>query len=148
MKQIIETKMVEQTTVTFVADDGKVFTGNNAEKECKEHERRLDTDKLKRKFEKLKREYIRFPFGDFSGNDEYYIVHLNDENDLQTVVDYEAGMNSRWFDDYVSEQTFAFPCDVLIQVTESYIDAYDEETIQNCINELKEATIKLENFAK
>lgn len=29
MTKYVETKLVEQTTVKFVAEDGKVFTGDN-----------------------------------------------------------------------------------------------------------------------
>lgn len=62
MKEIRETKLVEQTTVKFIAVDGKEFTN---EKECLTYERRLDEGRVKRAFEKLIKEKFSFDFVDF-----------------------------------------------------------------------------------
>ena len=45
MKEIRTIKMVEQTEVKFVADDGKEFIGENAERDCRDYERQKDKKK-------------------------------------------------------------------------------------------------------
>ena len=61
MKEIKETKLVEQTTVKFIATDGKEFMGENAEKDCAEYEKRLHMEEIEKRFVNLDRKEIAFP---------------------------------------------------------------------------------------
>ena len=86
MKEIRETKLVEQTTVKFIAVDGKEFTN---EKECLAYERRLDREKVTRAFEKLVKEKFRFDFINyFIGGNTFYLLDLKNVEDFYTVEDY------------------------------------------------------------
>lgn len=90
MKQIIEIKMVEQKTVRFVANDGKEFIGENAEHECATYERRLDTEKVKKAFERLDIKPIQMPFIEFWYGDygRMWQVTLNNKQEYYALVDY------------------------------------------------------------
>lgn len=50
MKEIIETKFVEQRTVKYVADDGREFDN---ERDCRSYELSKDRDKIKLMYESL-----------------------------------------------------------------------------------------------
>lgn len=123
MKQIIETKLVEQRTEKFVADDGTEFIGEGAEQKCRDYERRKDADKCKKEFEKLNPVYLDFPFTDWSGDCSIYKVHLKNNSDLIKVIDYEENCSGSWFDNYLTEKTYHYPCDVIVYVSDNYIDA-------------------------
>lgn len=86
MKEIRETKLVEQTTVKFIAVDGKEFTD---EKECLAHERRLDRARVNKAFEKLIKEKFSFNFINwFIGDNNFYLLDLERAEDFYTVEDY------------------------------------------------------------
>lgn len=95
MKEIRETKLVEQTTVRYIACDGKEFTD---EKECVVYERRLDKEKTEKEFKKLKPIKLDFPFMDVGGYVEAaYLITFKSEADFDTAVDYYAS-KSQWMD--------------------------------------------------
>ena len=50
MKEIRTIKFVEQTEVKFVADDGREFIGENAERDCRDYERTQDRKKVEQAF--------------------------------------------------------------------------------------------------
>lgn len=90
MKQIIETKLIEQTTVKFIAKDGKEFTGDQAENQCLIYERRLDFKKVEDAFKRLRPVILPIPFIEWLVGDEYSVdlVTLNNPSDFDTMVDY------------------------------------------------------------
>ena len=122
MKQIIETKLVEQRTEKFVADDGTEFIGEGAEQKCKDDERRKDTEKCKKEFEKLNPVYLDFPFAGWGNECIVYKVHLENSGDLTKIIDYEEQNAGDWFDNYLTERTYNYPCDVIIYGCENYVD--------------------------
>ena len=117
MKEIRETKLVEQTTVKFIAVDGKEFTN---EKECLTHERRLDEGRVKRAFEKLIKEKFSFDFVNFfMGENNFYILDLERAEDFYTAEDYFTINNK--FDIYLTEPN-KFPATILVFEHSDYVD--------------------------
>ena len=89
MKEIRTIKMVERTEVKFVADDGKEFIGENAEKECKAYERRMNEDVIKKEFNKLNGVKISIPAVNlFYDEAEFWKITLNSKKDYITMTDY------------------------------------------------------------
>jgi hypothetical protein len=89
MKEIRTIKMVEQTEVKFVADDGKEFVGENAERECRDYERTRDEEKVKQAFERLDAVKLNMPFISwFSDDYEFWRVVLNSKSDFVAMMDY------------------------------------------------------------
>lgn len=117
MKEIRETKLVEQTTVKFIAVDGKEFTN---EKECLEYERRLDKAKVTRAFNKLVKEKFRFDFINyFIGNNTFYLLNLKNAEDFYTAEDYFIINNS--FDvDLTAPKKY--PAKILVFEHNVYVD--------------------------
>lgn len=117
MKEIRETKLVEQTTVKFIAVDGKEFTN---EKECLTHERRLDQGRVKRAFEKLIKEKFSFDFINyFMGDNNFYILDLERREDFYTVEDYFTINN--YFDIDLTEPE-KFPAKIIVFDHSDYVD--------------------------
>ena len=94
MKEIREIKLVEQTTIKFVANDGKEFDN---EKDCATYERRLDEEKCKKAYDRLHAKWIDIPFIDANGECMVDLITLESEKDFDTVVDYFITQN-RWTD--------------------------------------------------
>lgn len=141
MKEIRETKLVEQTTVKFVADNGKEFIGENAERDCKRYERQCDEDRVIRVFEKLDSKFLSIPFIEqFYGNEASLIaVKLNSKADYIALVDYLEVCNNGW-DTRIIEPT-EYPCNKII--TKGCEWAYDyngdlEENLRQTLNQLTE----------
>ena len=89
MKEIRTIKMVEVTDVKFVADDGKEFVGENAERECKDYERTRDVAKVKKAFERVDMVEINTPFIEwFVGECTLFKVQLNSKADFVAMNDY------------------------------------------------------------
>lgn len=65
MKEIRTIKMVEQTEVKFIADDGTEFVGENAERDCWEYERQRSECKVKDAFNRLDAKRIDMPLIDW-----------------------------------------------------------------------------------
>lgn len=101
MKEIRETKLVEQTTVRFIACDGKEF---NNEKDCMSYERRLDKDKLKKEYEKLHPIFLPFPLIDYAGTCSAELITVKSEEDFDTIVDYYKSLSS-YMDTYSLEDS-------------------------------------------
>ena len=141
MKQIIETKLVEQRTEKFVADDGTEFMGEGAEQKCKDYERRKDTEKCKREFEKLNPVYLDFPFANWGDECIVYKVHLENRGDLTKIIDYEENCSGDYFDNYLTEIKLNYPCDVVVYSNDNYVDAVTD--IQNIIDRMTKTLEKL-----
>ena len=129
MIKYVETKMVEQTTVKFVAEDGKVFTGDNAERECAEYERTKNKNKVEEEFKKLRPKYIEIPLLDwFYGCDaEIISVDVKDEIELETTVkDYFTIKNPGYmdFEGFYSKKPTTFPCNIILVSGCEWVDVY------------------------
>lgn len=90
MTKFVETKMVEQTTVKYVADDGKEFVGESAKLECECHERRANRTKVEKAFKRLNATELSIPFIEFFYGDESGLlqVELTSKADYYTLIDY------------------------------------------------------------
>ena len=98
MKEIRETKMVEQTTVKYVADDGKEF---EKDYECRIYEEQKNRAFLKAKVDRFMTE-IKMPIFDWL----YYRIYKVDIKDKEgninkdAVVDLFAYFDGLWYNGY------------------------------------------------
>lgn len=100
MKEVITIKMVEQTTVKYVADDGKEF---NKEFECKGYELSKRSKEVQNRFELLDRTNVIFPIIDeYKSEGCMYKITFNNREDLNAFVDYYV--LNRYYMDYVMDQ--------------------------------------------
>ena len=89
MKEIREIKMVEQVSVKFVADDGKEFVGENAERRCYDYERTRNEKSVKEAFERLDAKEIDMPIVSWHCDAaETWKIVLNSKQDYFAMTDY------------------------------------------------------------
>lgn len=113
MKEIREIKMVEQVSVKFVADDGREFIGENAERDCRDYERTRDAKKVEEAFERLDAVEMEMPMLDwFCSESEVWKVKLDSKKDYYTVVDYFKVV--RYCCDNYTEMPKEFPCTMIV----------------------------------
>lgn len=124
MKHLIETKMVEQKTEKWFADDGKEFDN---ETDCIVYERRKNEEKIVKEFKKLKPQFLDIPILDwFMGTDaEIVSVNLKDELDFIAVEDYFA-IKSPYMDmcSLIEKKPTEYPCNVLLVSGYEWVDIY------------------------
>lgn len=112
MKEIRETKLVEQTTVRFIANDGKAF---ETEHECLNYERRLDEKKVEKEFKKIAKE-IKTPFLTwYMPEVATWLVSLKNAEDFEKVVDYCVMMDD-WNGEsaYIKDEPTEYPCKMFV----------------------------------
>ena len=135
MKEIRETKLVEQTTVRFIANDGTEFMD---EQECIIYERRLNKEKLEKEYKKLNPIEITIPFLDW---DPMWVtkITLKTEADFDTVVDYFES-TSRWMDTcgLTENKPAEFPATMLIANGEEWVNV-PSETVEDVKRDLLKA---------
>ena len=133
MKEIRETKLVEQTTVKWVANDGKEFS---TEIDCAAYERRCDAEKCEKEYKKLRPKFLDIPFVDWSGTCTVEVVTMETESDFDIVVDYFASL-SRWMDlsDLVENKPKEFPCTKVIASGEEWVQ-FAYWSVEDVKNEL------------
>lgn len=85
MKEVRETKLVEQTTVKWFSDDGKEF---DSELACKNYERGLRGASVEAAYESLRVAELEFPLQDWSGEWFVDLLKLESYDDYRTVMDY------------------------------------------------------------
>lgn len=113
MKEIRTIKMVEQTEVKFVADDGKEFVGENAERDCKDYERTCDKKKVEAAFERVDFIELEMPFINwFSDEQGFYKAILNSKSDFVAMMDYFNVVWNVWDND-INEPT-AYPYTMIV----------------------------------
>jgi hypothetical protein len=131
MKEIRTIRMVEQTEVKFIADDGKVFIGDNAERECKDYERRLNDEKVVNEFKKLKPKYINIPLIDWVGCEtEIISINIKDEIDFDiTIKDYFHRKSPEWMDltAFETKRPKEFPCNFVFVSGCEWVDIFGSE---------------------
>lgn len=135
MKEIRETKLVEQTTVRFIANDGTEF---KEEKECAAYERRLNKEQVEKEYKKLNPIEIDIPFADWQ---PMWLtkVTLKTEADFDTVVDYFESL-SGYMDTWGlgEHKPKEFPATVLIANGEEWV-SITTKTIEEVKQELLKA---------
>ena len=141
MKEIRITKMVEQTEVKFVADDGMEFIGANAEQECKIYERTQNEEKVVNEFKKLKPKWITVPLVDWvgCGENEVISVTVNDEIEFDTTVkDYYYIKSPTYMDfsAFESKKPTSFPANIIL------VSGYEWVDIFGSAEDFKEALMK------
>ena len=126
MKEIRTIKMVEQTEVKFVADDGKVFIGDNAESECVTYERQRSKVKVEAAFNRLDAKRIDIPMIDWycEAGDTWKIV-LESKRDYLAMVDYFMVCEG-CCDNYTDEPK-EYPCTVIVQKGWECFSDYHED---------------------
>jgi hypothetical protein len=105
MKEIRTIKMVEVTEVKFVANDGKEFTGNNAERDCRDYERTSDRNRVESAFKRINFVPIDAPLIDWLDSEQgLHKVYLADRSDYVAMMDY---FNVFWdvFENRIEEPT-------------------------------------------
>ena len=105
MKEIRITKIVEQTTITFEANDGNQFTGENAERECKNYEMQLNKELCETEFKKLKPIFLNNSILGWFGGDgsqQFIIVNLKDQYDFDCLRNY-CESKSKYMEFYIDE---------------------------------------------
>lgn len=141
MKQIIREEMVKQTTTLFVADDGKEFTGENAERECRNYEAQIHHDETEKKFKPLVLAEFSDPFADWMGETWNYIVRFESAADYWTMRNYFSGSNN--WNEVDIEEPKEYPVTMLVMYNgDSYYEqiknpAYFLEKTVNVVNNLK-----------
>ena len=141
MTKVIETKMVEQTTVKFIAEDGKEFVGDFAEVECKSYELYKNRNKVADKFMRLCPVTLIPNITEWvNSNAIYRLIRLETERDFEETlmeyaeVDFEDSYNLR------EAKPKSFPCDVVLFEDDGYIGIYG--TKEKFISELEDTLQK------
>lgn len=139
MKHYVETKLVEQKTEKWFADDGKEFDN---EKDCVVYERRKNEEKVVKDFKKLKPQFLNIPILEwFYGSDaEVVSVKLKDEYDFDIVQDYFA-IKSSWMDlsSMVEKKPTEYPCELVFASGCEWVDIYGtKDDLKNNFKELME----------
>lgn len=113
MKEIRTIKMVEQTEVKFIANDGKEFVGENAEQRCATYERQKNEAQVKAEFERLDAVEIKMPMLDwFCCESEVWKIKLESKKDYYTMTDYFKVV--KYCCDNYTEMPKEFPCTMII----------------------------------
>ena len=138
MKHLVETKMVEQKTEKWFADDGKEFDN---EKDCVVYERRKNEEKVVKEFKKLKPQFLNIPILDWYYGDDAEVVSVNlkDECDFIAVEDYFAIKSSYMDMSGLIEKPIEYPCNILIVSGYEWVDIYGtKDDLKNQLKELME----------
>jgi hypothetical protein len=140
MKEIRETKLVEQTTVKWVANDGKEFS---TERDCAAHERRCDTEKCEKEYKKLHPKYLDIPYIDWCGNCTVEIVTMESERDFDVIVDYFASVSDYMdISDLERSKPTEFPCAKVVVSDEGYV-TFSNWSTEEVKNKLLDAANKI-----
>ena len=126
MKEIRTIKMIEQTEIKFVADDGKEFVGDNAERNCRDYERTCSKRKVEEEFKRVDFKELKMPFVNWFGDEwSYYRAVLNSRRDYVAMMDY---FNVVWnvYDNDIKEPT-SYPYTMTISYSCDYVCEYNRD---------------------
>ena len=137
MKEMRTTKMVEVTDVKFVADDGKEFVGENAERDCRDYERTKDQNRVKKAFDRVDCTNLNLSFAQWLGDYSVYKVKLNSKSDFVAMMDY-FNVVEGVYDNYMREPA-AYPHTMIVISSDSYVDEYTG----NLLDEFQKAIAQL-----
>lgn len=138
MKEIREVKLVEQTTVRFVADDGKEFIGENAERDCRDYERTCNREKVETAYKRLDATDIDSSFLQYFGDYGLTRVVLNSKADFVAMMDY---FNVVWqvYDNSIEEPK-EYPYTMMVASGYDWVAEYSynlKEQLQKALDQLK-----------
>ena len=123
MKEIRTIKMVEQTEVKFVADDGKEFIGEHAERDCMDYERTRDEKKVKQAFDRLDAVELKMPFVDwFSDDNGFWKILLNSKSDYVAMMDYFKVCRGAYTSEI--EEPATYPYTMIVSESYEYVCEY------------------------
>lgn len=126
MKEIRTIKMVEQTEVKFVADDGKEFIGENAEIECRDYERTRDEKKVKEAFERLDTIELKMPFVEWWSDDNgFWKILLNSKSDFIAMKDYFKVVRNVY--DFSIDAPKEYPYMMIVSESYDYVCEYTRD---------------------
>ena len=138
MKEIRTIKMVEQTEVKFVADDGKEFVGENAERDCRDYERQSNRKKVEERFDRLNGVRVNVPVVNwFSEEADVWRITLNSKDDYYSVIDYFKVVEC-CYDDYMKMPN-EFPYTMTIIKGYEWVDEYTgnlKEELEKALEQL------------
>lgn len=135
MKEIRTIRMVEQTEVKFVADDGREFL---TEMECRDYERQADESKVREAFDRLDVTKISLPVLDwFQDGIELWQVTLNNKSDFVALMDY-IKVIEKPYDNYIKEPV-SYPCTKIVTLDGDWVSEYErdlKEELQKALAQL------------
>lgn len=135
MKEVITVKMVEQTTVKYVADDGKTF---DKEVECKRYELEKRTNEVKKRFGCLDKTSVDIPVIDgYKGEGCVYKITFYNREDVNALVDYY--IVHRFYMDYVYDQVEkikSFPYTTIVDEGYDSICFLDEDILRRDVEKM------------
>lgn len=138
MKEIRTIKMVEQTEVKFVADDGKEFIGEHAERDCRDYERTRDQKKVEEAFKRLDAVELKMPFLSWWSDDNgFWKILLNSKGDYVAMMDYFKVVRDV-YDSGIEEPT-EYPYTMIVSESYDYICEYKKdikEELQKVLEQL------------
>lgn len=138
MKEIRTIRTVEVTEVKFVADDGKEFTGENAERDCATYERQKDEKRVTESFDRLNAVRIDIPVVNwFCEYADVWKIELESKKDYLTMTDYFKVVEC-CCDDYL-EMPKEFPYTMTVIKGYEYVDEYKDnlkEHLQKALEQL------------
>lgn len=138
MKEIRTIKMVEQTEVKFIADDGKEFIGENAERDCRDYERTRDKAKVEKAFKRLDAVELKMPFITWWCDEwGFWKIVLNSKSDFIAMMDYFNVVRDV-FDNSIEEPS-AYPYTMIVSESCDYVCEYKndiKEELQKALEQL------------
>ena len=126
MTKLVETKMVEQTSIKFIADDGMEFA---TEAECKAYERTQNEDKVINEFKKLNPKWLNVPLVDWVGCGENEVISVTVKNEIEydiTVRDYYYIKSPKYMDFSCleSKKPKEFSADIVLVSGYEWVDIF------------------------
>ena len=126
MTKFVETKMVEQTTTKFIADDGMEFA---TETECKSYERTQNENKVIDEFKRLNPKWIDVPLVDWVGCGENEVISVTVKSEIEfntTVRDYYYIKSPRYMDFscFESKKPKEFPANIILVSGCEWVDIF------------------------
>ena len=138
MKEIRTIKMVEQVSVKFIADDGKEFVGDNAERDCRDYERTRDKKKVEDAFKRLDAVELKMPFVEWwSDENGFWRIILESKKDYFAMIDYFKVIRGV-YEIYIEEPT-EYPYTMIASESYDYLNEYPrslEEELQKALEQL------------
>ena len=137
MTEIRTTKMVEQTEIKFVANDGMEFIGENAKTKCEDYERRLDEARVEKEFNKLDVKFLDVPVAKWWYGDDMYAfkITLYSKKDYIALMDYLSVVKGVWDGHEPIKEPITYPCTTVIGG--GYDWAYDYGDVDFFIKDLR-----------
>lgn len=123
MVEIRTVKMVEQTEIKFIADDGKEFIGLTAKQDCETYERQRNKKAVESAFERLDAKAFNLPILKwFSDDYEVWKIVLESKKDYFAMIDYFKVIKFCYDIDITMPDSF--PCTMTLAKSYEYVSEY------------------------